>query len=111
MALAHILKPGQLSPLDDARRQLSKLQASVPPLVPTECLVLSGDPAEEIVRLAGSRHANLIVMGLHSSGLLGPRMGSVTYRVLSTTDAFVLALPPHVAVPVVHPAIMQGAMA
>jgi hypothetical protein len=38
----------------------------------------------------------LIVMGLHSSGAYGPRMGSVTYRVLCQTDALVLALPPHV---------------
>ena len=67
--------------------------------------------AEEIVELSRSRQANLIVMGLHSSGLLGPRMGSVTYRVLSMTDAFVLALPPHVAIPAVQPMVAQRAMA
>jgi universal stress protein A len=99
------------SPIERARAELSTLQASVTPRVLTECLVLSGEPSEEIVKLAASRHANLIVMGLHSSGLLGPRMGSVTYRVLSTTDAFVLALPPHAVVPVAQPVVRQRAMA
>ena len=37
----------------------------------------TGAPAEEIVRLAETRGANLIVMGLHSGGMLGPRMGAV----------------------------------
>jgi len=109
LALTHVVKPDIAA--HGHRQHLSKLQASVTPRVPTECLLLSGEPAEEIVKLAASRHANLIVMGLHSSGILGPRMGSVTYRVLSTTDAFVLALPPHAAVPVVHPAIVQSSMA
>jgi nucleotide-binding universal stress UspA family protein len=59
-----------------------------------ETLVLSGDPSEEIVKLAKARDAGLIVMGLHSSNLLGPRMGSVTYRVLSLSRALVLAIPP-----------------
>lgn len=59
-----------------------------------ETFVLSGDPSEEIVRLAETRQAGLIVMGLHSSGMLGPRMGSVTYRVLCLTRSLVLALQP-----------------
>ena len=33
-------------------------------------------------------------MGLHGSPLLGPRMGSVTYRVLCLTPTLVLAIPP-----------------
>ena len=38
----------------------------------------------------------LIVIGLHASALLGPRMGSVTYRVISIVQAqaLVLAMPP-----------------
>ena len=36
----------------------------------------------------------MIVMGLHGSPLLGPRMGSVTYRMLCISPALVLALPP-----------------
>jgi nucleotide-binding universal stress UspA family protein len=61
----------------------------------SESIVLMGEPSEEIVKLAEARDVGLIVMGLHSSGLLGPRMGSVTYRVLCLTDALVLAVPPH----------------
>ena len=60
----------------------------------TDISVVSGDPSEEIVKIAEAREAGLIVMGLHSSGLLGPRMGSVTYWVLSLTLSLVLALPP-----------------
>ena len=33
-------------------------------------------------------------MGLHASALAGPRMGSVTYRVLCLAPSLVLALPP-----------------
>jgi nucleotide-binding universal stress UspA family protein len=40
------------------------------------------------------RGAILIVMGLHSSELLGFRMGSVTDRVVALTRTLVLAVPP-----------------
>ena len=62
-----------------------------------ETLIVSGDAAEEIVKVAETRNAGVIVMGLHASELFGPRMGSVTYRVLCQTRALVLALPPRVA--------------
>jgi hypothetical protein len=38
-------------------------------------------------------------MGLHGSPLLGPRMGSVTYRMLCLSPTLVLALPPKVIEP------------
>jgi len=60
----------------------------------TETFVITGDPADEIVKLTEARRANLIVMGLHSSEPFGPRMGAVTYRVLAMTRTLVLALPP-----------------
>jgi hypothetical protein len=44
--------------------------------------------------VASERNAGIIVMGLHSSPLLGPRMGSVTYQVLRRAGRLVLALPP-----------------
>jgi universal stress protein A len=69
-----------------------------------ETIVLTGDASEEIVKLAETRVAGLIVIGLHSSGVLGPRMGSVAYRVLCLTHALVLALPPHAAPPAHLPA-------
>ena len=59
-----------------------------------EALVAYGDPAEEIAKVARDRQAGLIVMGLHGSPLLGPRMGSVTYRLLCLSSTLVLALPP-----------------
>jgi nucleotide-binding universal stress UspA family protein len=81
-----------------AEERLTRIAQAVAPRVLIEPIVVTGDPSEEIVRLAEARQANLIVMGLHSSTLLGPRMGSVTYRVLCRTHAPVLALPPR-AVP------------
>jgi nucleotide-binding universal stress UspA family protein len=107
LMLAHVIEPifvplrvRLLVPGAEADRrsaveeQLTALAASAAQGVFTELLVLTGEPSEEIVKLADARHARLIVMGLHSSGLLGPRMGSVTYRVLCLTHALVLALPP-----------------
>jgi nucleotide-binding universal stress UspA family protein len=105
----HVLEPlfipqrvrAALSGAEHARRsqaeeRLAALVAGVGPQQRSESIVLLGDPSEEIVKLAKARNVGLIVMGLHSSGAFGPRMGSVTYRVLCQTDALVLALPPHV---------------
>jgi nucleotide-binding universal stress UspA family protein len=78
-----------------AEEELAALAAGVDGPQPTEAMVLLGEPSEEIVRLVQARDIGLIVMGLHSSGPFGPRMGSVTYRVLCQTDALVLAVPPH----------------
>jgi nucleotide-binding universal stress UspA family protein len=65
-----------------------------------EALVAYGEPAEEIAKVASDRGAGLIVMGLHSSPMLGPRMGSVTYRVLCVAHRLMLALPPVPAEPI-----------
>jgi universal stress protein A len=59
-----------------------------------ELLTAFGDPAEEIAKIAADRQIGLIVMGLHASPRGGPRMGSVTYRVLCLASTLVLALPP-----------------
>jgi nucleotide-binding universal stress UspA family protein len=77
-----------------AEDRLNELLATVPRRLHTEALVAYGDPAEEVAKVAHDRQANLIVMGLHGSPLLGPRMGSVTYRILCLAHALVLALPP-----------------
>ena len=107
LIVAHIVEPifvpmrvrQALSGVDSVRRAeveagLTAIEASIPPGVTAENVVSTGAPAEEIVRLAETRGANLIVMGLHSGGMLGPRMGAVTYRVLCATKALVVALPP-----------------
>jgi nucleotide-binding universal stress UspA family protein len=82
---------------DRAERHLEDLIAGVPPRVRPEALVAYGEPAEEIAKVAEERDAGLIVMGLHSSQVLGPRMGSVTYRVLCLAHRLVLAIPPQPA--------------
>jgi nucleotide-binding universal stress UspA family protein len=73
---------------------LNDLLATLPPNLHGEALVAYGDPAEEVAKVARDRQAGLTIMGLQSSPLLGPRMGSVTYRVLCLTSALVLAVPP-----------------
>jgi nucleotide-binding universal stress UspA family protein len=78
---------------DRAERQVQSTLASLTAARP-ETLIAYGEPAEEIAKVAADRNAGLIVMGLHSSPLLGPRMGSVTYRVLCLAHRLVLALPP-----------------
>jgi universal stress protein A len=77
-----------------AEDALAELLATVPRQLHPEALVAYGDPAEEVAKVARDRHAGLIVIGLHGSPLLGPHMGSVTYRVLCLTSSLVLALPP-----------------
>lgn len=86
-----------------AEDALDALIATVPRQLHPEALVTYGDPAEEIAKLARDRQAGLIVIGLHASPLRGPRMGSVTYRVLCLAPALVLALPP------AHPAAASPA--
>jgi nucleotide-binding universal stress UspA family protein len=76
---------------------LNALVARLPPGVHPEGLVVHGDPAEEIAKTARDRQAGIVVMGLHGSPVLGPRMGSVTYRVLCLAPIMVLALPPQPA--------------
>ncbi len=107
MIIANVVEPvrlpgfaqAHLPSLESERREraekaLAELAARVPQDVKTEMLTAFGDPAEEIAKFAQSRHAGLIVIGLHASPLSGPRMGSVTYRVLCLTRTLVLALPP-----------------
>lgn len=75
---------------EEAMRDMASIAAGVS----TETLIIGGEPADEIVKLSEARHAGLIVMALHSSEPRGPRMGTVTYRVLCLTHRLVLALPP-----------------
>jgi nucleotide-binding universal stress UspA family protein len=50
-----------------------------------------GNPAEEILKAATAAHADLIVMGTHGHGIFGRAlMGSVTTKVVATTDISVL---------------------
>jgi nucleotide-binding universal stress UspA family protein len=74
---------------------LNTLLATSTHRINAEALVAYGDPAEEVAKVARDRQAGLIVMGLHGSPLMGPRMGSVTYRILCLAHTLVLALPPN----------------
>jgi nucleotide-binding universal stress UspA family protein len=77
-----------------AEQRLQQLVERLPAQPRIEPLVVFGEPAEEVAKIAADRQAGLIVMGLHASAQPGARMGSVTYRVLSVTHGLVLALPP-----------------
>ena len=104
--LLHVVEPVRsvlphseryLVPVERERRaraeaELEKIAGEVPSRR-TEALIAYGEPAEEIVKVAGDRKADLIVMTLVGSSLAGPRIGSVTYRVLSAAGRPVLALP------------------
>jgi nucleotide-binding universal stress UspA family protein len=85
------LEADRRSIVDDA---MQNLMAAVPPELRPEPLVAYGDPAEELAKVAHDRQVGLVVIGLHGSPLLGPRMGSVTYRLLCLSPTLVLALPP-----------------
>lgn len=100
---SHLLSRLHLTGLDANRRavvdeQLEDLVATLPRRLNPEALVVFGDPAEETAKVVRDRQAGLVVIGLHGSPLLGPRMGSVTYRLLCLTRVLVLALPPQAPV-------------
>ena len=107
LILVHVIEPVKsrlaarlhLAGLEADRRAvaedaLQEIVTSLPPAVQVESLLAYGDPAEELAKVAHDRRAGLVIMGLHGSPLLGPRMGSVTYRVLCLSETPVLALPP-----------------
>lgn len=77
-----------------AEEGLNELLATIPLSLHPEALVAYGDPAEELAKVARDRQAGLVVVGLHGSPVLGPRMGSVTYRMLCLAPTLMLALPP-----------------
>lgn len=77
-----------------AEAALAELLGAVSSQSHPEALMGFGDPAEEIAKIARDRRVGLIVVALHGSPVLGPRMGSVTYRVLCLAPSLVLAVPP-----------------
>ena len=108
LILAHVIEPVKsrlaarlnLARVEADRRSIAddameELMATIPLRLQPEALVAYGDPAEELAKVAHDRQAGLVVIGLHGSPLLGPRMGSTTYRLLCLCSTLVLALPPH----------------
>ena len=57
-----------------AEEGLDELLATIPRRLHPEALVVYGDPAEEVAKVTRDRQAGLVVMGLHGSPILGPRM-------------------------------------
>ena len=107
LLILHVLEPVPMTggrdvlttTADTARRvraehRLQELFAELPSPGRAEILIASGDPAEAIGRIAREQGVSTVVMGLHSTTMLGPRMGSVTYRVLCQSPMLVLGLPP-----------------
>jgi len=78
-----------------AEQRIQQFVDALPSQTRIEPLVMFGDPAEEIAKIASDRQAALIVMALYAS-VSGVHMGSVTYRVLSVTHGLVLAVPPSI---------------
>jgi nucleotide-binding universal stress UspA family protein len=107
LILVHVIEPVKtrlaarlhLAGIEAERRAVAEdalqaILASLRPEVHAEALVVYGDPAEELTKVTQDRGAGLVIMGLHGSPVTGPRMGSVTYRMLCLLHTAVLALPP-----------------
>lgn len=102
--LLHVVKPLRLPPwigpdgadLDrqrvrTAEKRLRELVGNAP--LRTTWRVVVGEPAHEIAKAAATSKVGLIALTLKKGGVFGPRQGSVTYRVLCSGVAPVLALP------------------
>ena len=78
--------------VEAARKGLEKIARTVGS--DAECRVFVGDPAEQIAACAADTGAGLIVLTLkRAANRLGPRQGSITYRILSRDVAPILAIP------------------
>jgi nucleotide-binding universal stress UspA family protein len=107
LLLLHVIEPVRAIPSPQAalphveterryrvEEALQQAAAAMPSPARCEALIAYGEPAEEIAKVANDRGAGLIVMGQQSSPVGGPRMGSVTYRVLCLARSLVLTIPP-----------------
>ncbi len=81
------------TPYRHIEKQLQAYQASLP--FDSELEIVTGDPAEEIIRLANIYHADLIAIG--SRGLTGVKrilQGSVSSQVVADASCSVLVVKP-----------------
>ena len=106
LELVHIVEPITNLPwldIDADRRNLQARRRAVARLtqlqdelkgVATAVRVESGQPADEIAKIASGRHVGLVVMTRRpGQGLFGPRQGTISYEVLCKANTPVLALP------------------
>jgi nucleotide-binding universal stress UspA family protein len=104
---------GEVGPIlpdpGDLRQELQESLTALRPPDPgvsVEYRLCEGDPATEVVRLAGETHSDLIVMATHGrTGISRLLLGSVTEMVLRRAPCPVLTIriPFPEAVPVVSP--------
>lgn len=93
MAYLPPVQPGEIT--EDVRRSCGPAVTAIGGLVDIE--VIEGNAAKEIVRLAEQLPADLVVTGTHGRGGFERLvLGSVTEKVLRSTDVPVLTVPPPV---------------
>jgi nucleotide-binding universal stress UspA family protein len=87
--------------VEAARRELAAAQERWREIAPAvETTVTTGDPAEEILRVAAARDCGMIVMASHGRGALGRwTYGSVADRVSRTSPVPVMIVRPQDASP------------
>jgi nucleotide-binding universal stress UspA family protein len=106
LELVHVVEPISSPPwleVDADRRNLQRQSRAIARLtqlqdelkgVVTAVRVEFGGPADEIAKIASSKHVGLVVMTRRrGQGLFGPRQGSISYQVLCKANTPVLALP------------------
>lgn len=72
---------------------VKEIRVSIP-IAKVEGIVLQGNPAEEIVRIAREVSVQLIILGSHKRGLVGRLVhGSVSQSVIAAAPCSVLVLP------------------
>jgi nucleotide-binding universal stress UspA family protein len=90
----HVLEEADADRRLAAHAELNRIIHDTAPALRPAMTLAVGDPASQIARVARARAADLIVMGLHTSGDARPSMGHVTYSVLCQSPALVIAWPP-----------------
>jgi nucleotide-binding universal stress UspA family protein len=95
VSLVHVMPPAKYPGLEEANRTL--LEQSAQKLVragfTAEPLCKFGKPAEEIMKVASTQHADLIVMGAKGLGAVARfLLGSVSTRVVQQANRTVLVV-------------------
>lgn len=94
LVLLHVVTPNDHRSADEAEDRLCELATAARRGHLTETLVVEGDPADQISRVARARKAGLIVMGVRGDGLPpGAPPGSIAYAVLRQSPTLVFAVP------------------
>ena len=106
LVLVHVVQPLQTAPRwrshaeshargrqERARQALAAIATEAKTVRPAETLVVAGNAADEIPRVAAERRASLIAIGLGRPRGVGHRPGSTAYRVGCCAGVPVLALP------------------